>query len=221
MHPACALLQANPIFQPLGQSGLEQFASLSQARRYERNQTLCLYGDSWPYLFLVESGVVEARKESGEGRSLLVTSFNRGEVFWGLAFFHDQAANPVTLQARNSSRIYLWRREQVLPFIWEHGRLAWELCRSMAERMLIASEMLEGLAFQPVTHRLARLLLEQFPGDQQAVERSLTLDDMAARIGTTREMVCRVLYRFAAQGAIQINRTEFVFKDRSLLETFK
>jgi CRP/FNR family transcriptional regulator len=91
----------------------------------------------------------------------------------------------------------------------------------MAQRMLHASEIVEGLAFQPVAQRLARLLLEQFPADRLATERHLTLDEMAARIGTTREMVCRILYRFAAQGAIQINRTEFVFKDRQLLESYK
>jgi len=41
---------------------------------------------------------------------------------------------------------------------------------------------------------------------------------MASRVGATREIACRILYRFAEQGAIQINRTEFTFLDRSLLE---
>jgi len=43
---------------------------------------------------------------------------------------------------------------------------------------------------------------------------------MASRVGTTREMVCRILYRFAEAGAIQINRTEIVFKDRDLLDRY-
>jgi hypothetical protein len=42
----------------------------------------------------------------------------------------------------------------------------------------------------------------------------LTLDDMATRIGTTREMVCRVLYRFADKKLINVTRTEFVLTDR-------
>jgi hypothetical protein len=46
----------------------------------------------------------------------------------------------------------------------------------------------------------------------------MTLDEMAARIGTTREMVCRQLYRFADQGAIQINRTEFMITDQGQLK---
>jgi hypothetical protein len=40
---------------------------------------------------------------------------------------------------------------------------------------------------------------------------------MAARIGTTREMVCRALYRFADDGIIEINRTEFLISNKTLL----
>lgn len=213
-------LQANPLFQSLRPAEVQEFARLALERRCAGEEVLVWYGDDWPYLFLVAEGKIAARKESGEGRSLQVAEFGRGEIFWGLAFFHEEAANLVTLQAAEPSRLYLWSRAQAAPFIARHGALAWELCRLMAERMIHASGMLEGLAFQPVTRRLARLLLEQYPADQQAVERSLTLEEMAARIGTTREVVCRILYRFAAQGAIQINRTEFIFKDRELLENY-
>ena len=125
---------------------------------------------------------------------------------------------PVALLARKPGRIYLWDRQTCEPFLLQNGALSWELSQLMVRRMLHASDIVDELAFQSVTGRLARLLLEQYPADQQAVERYLTLDEMAARIGTTREMVCRILYRFAAQGAIQINRTVFVFTDRQLLE---
>ncbi|MFV1950291.1 MAG: Crp/Fnr family transcriptional regulator [Anaerolineales bacterium] len=89
----------------------------------------------------------------------------------------------------------------------------------MAERMMRASRILEELAFQPVAGRLAHMLLEQF-NDQSGdiLARDLTLDEMAARIGSTREMVCRHLYHFADQGAIHINRTEFKITDQELLK---
>ena len=89
----------------------------------------------------------------------------------------------------------------------------------MLRRMLYASDIVEELAFQPVTGRLARLLLERF-GDAVGdyVARDMTLDEMAARIGSTREMVCRQLYRFVDEGAIQINRTEFMITDRGVLQ---
>ena len=38
---------------------------------------------------------------------------------------------------------------------------------------------------------------------------------MAARIGTTREMVCRLLYRFSDEGLIRVTRTEFALTDKN------
>lgn len=217
METILNLLKSNPVFQHLGEADRAAFAALARRRDYLDGEFLCLYGDLWPYLFMVAQGLIEARKESLEGRSLLVTTLHPSDIFWGLAFFDEQLPMPVTLAARQSSRVYLWPRSHTLPFLLQHGTLAWELSRLMVRRMLVASDIVEGLAFQPVANRLARLLVEQYPADQGAATRHLTLDEMAARIGSTREMVCRILQRFANQGLIDITRTEFTFRDPAKL----
>jgi CRP/FNR family transcriptional regulator len=141
-----------------------------------------------------------------------------GELFWGLALFHENAPMPVTLDVRKDSLLHLWSKKSILPILLRNGRASWELSRLMAERMQRASDLVEGLAFQPVARRLARLLLDNFEmaGDS-AISRYLTLDEMAARIGTTREMVCRALYSFSDKKLIEVTRTEFVLTDRDRL----
>jgi len=108
-----------------------------------------------------------------------------------------------------------------MPIFFQNGRASWELARLMIERMKRAGDMVEELAFQPVTGRLAGLILSHY-GDATAdfTRRDMTLDEMAARIGSTREMVCRLLHRFSDEGAVQINRTEFMISDREKLEGF-
>ena len=97
--------------------------------------------------------------------------------------------------------------------------MSWMLCQVMINRMQLASVIVEDLAFQPVMGRLAGLILNEFgDAEDEFKTRELTLEEMASRIGTTREMVCRHLYRFAEKGAIQINRTELKIKDRKILE---
>jgi CRP/FNR family transcriptional regulator len=120
---------------------------------------------------------------------------------------------PVTLQAVKLSEIYLWPRERLLPILLKNGQMSWELARLMMQLMQRASLIVEELAFQPVAGRVARLLLEQAQ-DQDITPRSLTLDEMAARIGSTREMVCRAMQRFASEGLIEVTRTEFYITDR-------
>ena len=54
--------------------------------------------------------------------------------------------------------------------------------------------------------------------DNKFTERSMTLAEMTAHIGTTQEMVCRHLYRFAEKGAIEIRRTEIKIDDRNFIQ---
>ncbi len=208
------LLAAHPVFSSLSEADRSRLADLAVPRRCAAEEFLVLAGDCWPYLFLVVEGCLLALKESSEGRSLIVADVEAGEVFWGLAFFEPGMPNPVSLQSRGATRLYLWMAEDLQPLLLENGRLMWELARAMVRRMLRASEVIEGLAFQPIASRLARLLLDQIPADRPSVPRSLTLDELAARLGTSREVVCRALYRFAGDGLINVTRTEFTLTDR-------
>ena len=66
--------------------------------------------------------------------------------------------------------------------------------------------------------RLKKLLDHFGEAVGEPITRDMTLDEMATRIGSTREMVCRHLYRLSDQGAIHINRTEFKITNRGMLE---
>jgi CRP-like cAMP-binding protein len=209
------------LFSKFSQADLERLINISIVKTYPVDQWITHYGSDWPYLFLVEQGQVTAIKESPEGRSLVVITLDEGEIFWGVGFFKEGIGMPVALVANQETRLRLWSREKLELFMIANGQFTWDLTQLMAERMMRASRILEDLAFQPVAGRLAHLLLEQFEDQQgDTVSRDLTLDDMAARIGSTREMVCRHLYHFADKGAIQINRTEFKITDQDLLHHF-
>jgi len=209
----------NQLFSRFSQVELGRLIDISIEKKYPKDQWITHYGSDWPYLFMVEQGQVTALKESPGGRSLVVITLVKGEVFWGVGFFKEGIGMPVALVANQETRLRLWSRDKLEPFMINNGQFTWDLTQLMAERMMRASRILEDLAFQPVAGRLAHLLLDQFEDQQgDTVSRDLTLDDMAARIGSTREMVCRHLYHFADQGAILINRTEFQIKDQDLLQ---
>lgn len=204
------LLAQNPVFGLL--DARQQARAMQRAfqHNYQEGAYLTFNGDVWPYLFMVTRGQVDGMKESNEGRQLIVVSLHPGNIFWGLAFFNDAAANPVSLHSVTDSEIYRWSRADLLPILQDEPNALWRLCQQMTHYMLQASQIVEGLAFQPVAGRLARLLLDQFSdAGQQSMDRSLTLDQLAAKIGTTREQVCRALYQFSDRDLIHITRTEF------------
>jgi CRP/FNR family transcriptional regulator len=212
-------LKENPVFGCLPPGELESVFQAANPHSYPKGQWIAHLGTPWPYLFLVEEGKVQAVKESPEGRSLIVAEILPGELFWGISFFLQDASMPVALIAKEDTRLILWSRDDLKPILIKNGCGSWELIRLMITKMQYASDMLNKFAFQPTTERLAKILLDYY-GDSEGeyVARDMTLDEMAARIGSTREMVCRHLYHFADQGVIQINRTEFKILDQGLLK---
>jgi CRP/FNR family transcriptional regulator len=213
-----ALLQQTPIFARLHKEALTSLAGMARAQHFAHEAPIALQGDVWPYLLRVNSGALTAVKVSPEGRNLVVATIRSGEVFWGLAFFMESAPLPATFLAQGETELLLWKRDDVLPIILANGRFAWELCQTLIQRVQFASEIVDRLAFQPVAGRLARLLLEQSESaGTTPVSRSLTLDDMAARIGTTREVISRLLHRLSDDGMISITRTEFTVEDAQSL----
>ena len=214
-------LTQTPVFAVLKPADRDRVAAQAIQKHIAAGNIIAHFADIWPYLFLVESGQIQAQKESFEGRSLIVTALNPGELFWGPAFFEENVPMLAMLMAQKESRLWLWHRDDLLPILWGNGRASWELSRLMVQRMRRASDIVEGLAFQPVQGRLAQLLLGHFgEAVDNYVARDLTLDEMAARVGTKREMVCRLLYQFAEAGAIEISRTEFMITNPARLESY-
>lgn len=217
MPPTQGSLKATKLFSSLSDEALEQLLARSLTRKIPQKTFLTTSGEAWPYLMLVTSGAMEAVKESLEGRSLLVLTLGTGDVFWGVSFFDDALMMPVSLRAAQDSELALWKRDTILPVLLDNPHTLWALTQLVIRRVQIASDIVDDLAFQPVAGRLAKLLLDQYP-DQGPVARDLTLDELAARVGSTREMVCRVLYRLSDDALIHITRTEFSLIDRSGLQ---
>ena len=219
MNSPSDIITDNPLFAQLPQNILEDLTANAIQRTYQAREMIVYQGDVWPNLFLVATGEIHAVKESLEGRALIATTLEPGDIFWGLAFFINEAPMPVMLQANSPALIYIWTRDRLVPVIQANGSMSWHLCQLMIQRMQVASEIVEELAFHPVMSRLAGFLLDiSGKTEEEFITRDFTLDEMAARIGTTREMVCRYLYRFAEKGAIDINRTEFKITNRGFLE---
>jgi CRP-like cAMP-binding protein len=189
-------------------------------RRFNPGEVIAQQGQVWPHLFQVNLGVIHALKASMDGKSLVPSRLTAGDVFWGLAFFLPKTPMPVALQAHTEVEMSLWSFGSLEPVLKKDGVLAWKLCQMMVGRMQAASGVIEELAFQPVMGRLAGLLQEEFGEGDEFKARTLTLDDMAAHIGSTREVVCRNLHRLVELGIIDMNRTELKITRAEELEKF-
>lgn len=208
------LLKETDPFAYFDETRRAEITSLAHQQRFNKGEFITLHGEPWPYLILVKDGILHGVKESEEGRNLVVLTITQGDVFWGLTFFDKESTMPVSLQSVESGSLVSWSRDDLLPLLLANGEALWSLCGLLIMRMKQASNIVESLAFQPVAGRLANLMLERYGTGKGPVARDLTLDKLAAYVGTTREMVCRILYRFSDENLIHITRTEFSITDQ-------
>ena len=210
------------IFSSLKEEEIIEVFQNATSRKYLKGEYVTHKGDKWPYLLLVISGEFIAAKESGQGRFFNIETFKPNSIFWGLSLFELGKPNPVSIQSSKDGILLFWHKDQFQQIISSHTTVAWKVIGLLAKKMERVGEIVEELAFRPLTSRLANLLLKQL-GDSKdgRISRILTLDEMAARIGSTREMVCKILYQFSDLGVIEVQRTELKIIDRLELENIE
>ena len=143
---------------------------------------------------------------------------NPGDVFFGHSIF-DDLPMPASLIAVEASTVYLWPREVITSVLGRNPSAMWEITRMLVRTMRGAREIIYGLAFHPVAGRLATLLLDRFPRQEDvAIERDMTLSDIASMVASSPEVVCRLLQQFHADGLLEITRAKFTLRDRAALE---
>ena len=207
-----------PIFSKLTERDRAELITLAQKRTYEKGEYICWQGEAWPMAAYLVYGLAEWTMLSPEGKRQGVFKINPCDVIWSHSILDDQIM-PASLEVREPSLVFLWPGEVVVPIVSRNMDAVWDVSRVLLRYMRRVREVVYGFAFHPVAGRLARLLLDHYqPENGQSAPRNLTLDQMAETVGTTRELVSRILHRFADDGLIRVNRVEFIFADRNKLE---
>ena len=218
MERITELIEGVSEFSGLSDQERLELAQVAIRKSYERNEYIAHYGDVWPYLFVVDTGLINVVKISPKGRVLGALQVQPEQVFWSPTLF-DEGLLPAALEVKERSSIYLWHGNHILPLVQRNPEALWALCLMLMRRIRQASDFIEDLTFQPVAGRLARLIIAQFEDSTDLrIAREQTLDEMAAMIGTTPVMVCKILSRFAGDGLITVNRTEFEMTDKAAPE---
>jgi len=211
------LLKTAEVLGKFTNKQMQQLASLAVRRVLKRDEMLCWQGDLWSNVLLIVSGKLRSVIHSLDGRSYVVSTWEKGDEFWAHTLF-DGGPMPSTLEAAQESVIYQWDGESVLGILFDNSEAVRALLGRQVKLIRKRRETISDLAFQPVTSRLAKLLLEQVPASKNSAQRDLTLDQIASMVASSPEVVCRTLYQLQKQGFLQVTRASITLHDRSALE---
>lgn len=207
------LLSRVQFLQDLPAAVIGALAQAAHAARFDHGEVIFLEGDSANAVYMVEQGVVKISRTSLEGREYIMHLVQPGGTFNDVAAL-DGGPNPATATALTLATLWVIERVDLQRIAGEHPALAWALMEDLAGRARYLVGVVEDLAMRSVRGRLARLLLEQAVASRtEVVPMMMTQEEMAARLGTVREMVGRTLRSMAAAGILEFDRHRIVILD--------
>lgn len=207
-------MRANSYFSTLSNKVLESLAQGTTLRLYQRGEAICWQDDVCTALYIISRGSVKLFKLSPKGRELIIRVFSEGTSFNEVPIF-DQGTNPVNVAALEDSHIWVVDAEVIRTCVRQHPEMAQAVILNLAHNLRMLVGVVEELSFYQVTNRLARLL-SRLPSEQLEDQR-LTQDQLAAQLGTVREVVARSLRDLERSGAIRVRRRQILVLNEHLL----
>jgi CRP/FNR family transcriptional regulator len=210
-------LRENRYLKGLDSDVLVGLAENTRLLSFEGEESIIHEGQPGPGLFIIDSGSVKIYKGSPTGREMIINVLEDGDSFNEVPVF-DQGENPANVEALMDTKVWLIDAKALRALISDHPGAAQQIIYNLSQNLRLMVGKVAELSFYNVTTRLARLL-NDLPEEQLAgsVEGRLTQDDLAARIGTVREVAARSLKELERVGAIKIQRGKITILDRDKL----
>src|SRR5271157_1963187 len=238
---AASILKNVSIFSSLSEPEFAFLTARVVQRNFSAGELIFGEGDPCVGLYVVEAGNVRIFKSSAGGREQVppgpsmdstcsaggreqVLSIDGpGGSIAELPVF-DGGSYPASAQAITDCSLLFFSKKDFQSLCLQHPQVALKVLREVGGRLRKLVGIIEELSFTTVRHRLAAMLvrLAKSDGERKGIGVTITLpannNELAAQIGTVRELVSRNLSRLQAEGLIQMDGRIVVIPNLSKLE---
>ncbi|KNZ68610.1 CarD family transcriptional regulator [Thermincola ferriacetica] len=214
-----------PIFAGLEENELQQIEDIVVIRNYKKNMIIFMEGEPGEALFFIISGKVKVYKLAEDGREQILHILKEGDVFAEVVFI-DKGNYPATAQVLEDSQIGLIRNDDFERLVRENPDIALSLLRVMTYRLRQAQIQIRDIALRDTYGRVASMLLMLAKehgltcAEGIKIDLSLSRQELANLIGTTRETVTRVLSDFNKSNIIRLDRQVITILDEKKLRSW-
>jgi len=178
-------------------------------RQYKAGQVIYLEGEPAEYVYILEKGWVKATRMTHEGREQGLLFLRPVEIFGDIAVFSG-TSYPGTVTALEDVEAWLIPSQVLMLLVKQYPALALAIIQRLSERVLHYIGLVEDLSLRSVEARLASTLLRnaELQNEQLVVSRRewTTLDEMAVRLGTVRDVLSRAMKVLETENLIIVNK---------------
>jgi CRP/FNR family cyclic AMP-dependent transcriptional regulator len=209
------MLDKVSLFEGLSEAQLHKLTQRAVTRSYPRGAIVINEGDEAGTLFVVIQGNVKVYLSDEAGKEVILSTLGPGEYFGELALFDDtpRSASVATLEA---CKLMLVQKSALRELIVTEPEAALQMLRGLATRIRRLTENVRALALLDVFGRLVHTL-EELSVEKDGVryiEPRPTQQELANRIGASREMVSRILTDLVRGGYIALEDKRLVIRKK-------
>lgn len=212
------------IFCNLSLKALQRLQEIKATAIYPKGAMLFIEGQLPRGVFVLCAGKAKLSTSSREGKTIITKISEAGDVL-GLSAVISNRPYEVTAEMMEPGQANFVPRDSLLHFLKEHAEVAWRAAEQLSRNYYSAYEEIRtlGLTTSPA-EKFAKLLLSwsvkggQGENGTSQLKLTLTHEEIAETIGTTRETVSRLFSEFKKKQLVQVKGATLVIRSRPTLE---
>ncbi len=197
-------------YNTLDEQGLQALVNIAIRRTYRKNIVIIREGDDTNTMFILIEGEMRVYVEDEQGKQLTLRILKSGDSFGEVALIGDfpRTASVMTI---TSCVVAAFSRDKYLAFLEQHPKISLAFARTLANMVRDTTEELSSIALSDVYGRVTHIL-EKYAveADDHRLVPKFTHREIAGMIGSSREMVSKILKELEKGSYISITDKHYV-----------
>jgi CRP/FNR family transcriptional regulator, cyclic AMP receptor protein len=189
---------------------LRDFAQHAVSRTFPKNTVVVTEGDQTDSLYIIVSGRVKIYVSDENGKEIVLNESGPGEYFGEMVL--DEGPRSASVMTLAPTTFLVVPKEDFKDFVVKSPEFSFHLICKLIKRVRALTNDVKNLALMDVYGRVARMLLD-LSVDREGVlviEKKPTQQEMANRVGCSRETISRILGDLSAGRYIEVERDRII-----------
>jgi len=213
------VLKQVPLFSGLRKEDLEMLSTIVSRREFAKKETLFHQGDPGEEFMILTEGSVKVELMNSEGKELTLTILTPYQFLGELALLDDVPRSATVISMESSVLLSINKRD-FARMLESYPRMSVPMLRQLTRRVRVLTDDIASMAFLDSYSRVTRKLLtlagemgQETPEGHVVIDQSLTHQQLANLVGTTRETVTKILNEMKDNGLLSIRRHRITILD--------
>ena len=209
------LLRTVPIFSDLSDQDFASLGRLSIRKHYPKDTVIFFENEEGDFFFMILEGRIKVTILGDDGREVILSLLGPGDFFGEMALLDNEPRSATAIAVEDSELLSLHRTD-FQGVLADNKSITVGLIKVLTSRLRKANHQISTLALLDVYGRVARVIVDMAREEGRRLKdgriafRRATHQEIANRIGTTRETVTRMLKDLERQGLIHVEGKEMV-----------